>query len=60
VDFNLIRVWFRTAFTPATNYTTPFPPPTASLCPHCRHELAVIAVVIPADAAHIPTPEVIT
>ena len=29
-------------------------------CPHCRHELAVIAVVIPADAAHIPTPEVIT
>jgi endogenous inhibitor of DNA gyrase (YacG/DUF329 family) len=29
-------------------------------CPHCRHELAVIAVVIPADAAHVPTPEVIT
>ena len=29
-------------------------------CPHCRHELAVIAVVIPADAAHIPTPAVIT
>jgi hypothetical protein len=29
-------------------------------CPHCRHELAVIAVVIPADAAHVSTPEVIT
>ena len=29
-------------------------------CPHCRHELAVIAVVIPADAAHVQTPEVIT
>jgi endogenous inhibitor of DNA gyrase (YacG/DUF329 family) len=29
-------------------------------CPHCRHDLAVIAVVIPADAAHVPTPEVIT
>ena len=26
-------------------------------CPHCRHELAVI---IPADAAHVQTPEVIT
>ena len=29
-------------------------------CPHCRHDLAVIAVVIPADAAHVPIPEVIT
>ena len=29
-------------------------------CPHCRHDLAVIAVVIPADAAHVSTPEVIT
>jgi hypothetical protein len=29
-------------------------------CPHCQHELAVIAVVIPAGAAHIQTPEVIT
>jgi endogenous inhibitor of DNA gyrase (YacG/DUF329 family) len=29
-------------------------------CPHCRHDLAVIAVVIPADAAHVPFPEVIT
>jgi endogenous inhibitor of DNA gyrase (YacG/DUF329 family) len=29
-------------------------------CPHCRHELAVIAVVIPADAAHVQTPEVIS
>jgi endogenous inhibitor of DNA gyrase (YacG/DUF329 family) len=28
-------------------------------CPHCQHELAVIAVVIPA-AAHVETPEVIT
>jgi endogenous inhibitor of DNA gyrase (YacG/DUF329 family) len=25
-------------------------------CPHCRQELAVVAVVIPADAAHIQTP----
>jgi endogenous inhibitor of DNA gyrase (YacG/DUF329 family) len=25
-------------------------------CPHCHYELAVIAVVIPADAAHVPTP----
>ena len=32
----------------------------ATKCPHCRHELAVIAVVIPADAAHVSTPEVIT
>jgi endogenous inhibitor of DNA gyrase (YacG/DUF329 family) len=29
-------------------------------CPHCRHDLAVIAVVIPAGAAHVSTPEVIT
>ena len=29
-------------------------------CPHCRQDVAVIAVVIPADAAHIRTPEVIT
>jgi endogenous inhibitor of DNA gyrase (YacG/DUF329 family) len=29
-------------------------------CPHCRHDLAVIAAVIPADAAHVPTPEVVT
>lgn len=29
-------------------------------CPNCRHELAIIAVVIPADAAHVHTPEVIT
>jgi endogenous inhibitor of DNA gyrase (YacG/DUF329 family) len=29
-------------------------------CPHCRQDLAVIAVVIPADAAHVSTPEVIT
>ena len=29
-------------------------------CPHCHHELAVIAVVVPAKAAHIATPEVIT
>ena len=44
-----------------TPYPTPFGPPTASpQCPHCRHELAVIAVVIPADAAHVQTPEVIT
>ncbi|RSM67909.1 hypothetical protein DMH04_47940 [Kibdelosporangium aridum] len=28
-------------------------------CPHCHRELAVIAVIIPAEAAHIPTPEVI-
>lgn len=25
-------------------------------CPHCRQELAVVAVVIPADAAHVQTP----
>jgi len=25
-------------------------------CPHCRQQLAVFAVVIPADAAHIRTP----
>jgi endogenous inhibitor of DNA gyrase (YacG/DUF329 family) len=29
-------------------------------CPNCHHELAVIAVVVPAGAAHIRTPEVIT
>jgi hypothetical protein len=29
-------------------------------CPHCRHELAIIAVAIPADTAHVQTPEVIT
>lgn len=28
-------------------------------CPHCRQPLAVIAVVVPADAAHIRIPEVI-
>jgi hypothetical protein len=27
-------------------------------CPHCRQPLAVISVVVPAAAAHIPTPEV--
>jgi hypothetical protein len=26
-------------------------------CPHCRHPLAVISVLVPAAAAHIPTPE---
>lgn len=29
-------------------------------CPNCHHEIAVIAVVVPAKAAHIPTPEVTT
>jgi hypothetical protein len=29
-------------------------------CPHCRHELAVISVVIPADAAHVRTAEALT
>ena len=28
-------------------------------CPHCRKPLAVISVVIPADAAHIKPPEVL-
>jgi hypothetical protein len=28
-------------------------------CPRCRAELAVIAVVVPATAAHVRTPEVI-
>lgn len=28
-------------------------------CPHCRQPLAVISVLVPAAAAHIPTPEVI-
>jgi hypothetical protein len=42
-------------------HPTPFKPLTAPPdAPHCRHELAVIAVVIPADAAHVQTPEVIT
>ena len=27
-------------------------------CPNCHHELAIIAVIVPAKAAHIPTPEV--
>lgn len=27
-------------------------------CPHCHHQLAVIAVVVPAAAAHIGVPEV--
>lgn len=27
-------------------------------CPHCHHELAVIAVVVPATAAHTRVPEV--
>ena len=54
------------------NVADPVPPPPNALpdavraangvtrCPHCRHELAVIAVVIPADATHVRTPEVIT
>jgi endogenous inhibitor of DNA gyrase (YacG/DUF329 family) len=29
-------------------------------CPHCRQPLAVISVLVPAAAAHIATPEVIT
>ena len=29
-------------------------------CPHCPQKLAVIAVVIPADAAHVQPQEVIT
>jgi endogenous inhibitor of DNA gyrase (YacG/DUF329 family) len=28
-------------------------------CPHCRQPVAVINVLVPAAAAHIPTPEVI-
>ena len=27
-------------------------------CPHCRQPLAIISVVVPAAAAHVPTPEV--
>lgn len=27
-------------------------------CPHCHGQLAVIAVLVPPTAAHIPTPEV--
>lgn len=27
-------------------------------CPHCHHPLAIISVLVPAAAAHIPTPEV--
>jgi endogenous inhibitor of DNA gyrase (YacG/DUF329 family) len=27
-------------------------------CPHCQHELAVISVVVPADAAHVRLPQV--
>jgi endogenous inhibitor of DNA gyrase (YacG/DUF329 family) len=27
-------------------------------CPHCKQEIAVISVVIPATAAHVRTPEV--
>jgi len=27
-------------------------------CPHCRHPLAIISVVIPAGAAHVTVPEV--
>jgi endogenous inhibitor of DNA gyrase (YacG/DUF329 family) len=45
---------------------TDFPPtngvPAANgvqRCPHCHHELAVIAVIVPTTAAHIRTPEVI-
>lgn len=28
-------------------------------CPHCHQPLAIISVIVPAAAAHIPTPEVI-
>ena len=52
---------FVTAFNPAT--TVPDAVQAANgvtQCPHCRQELAIIAVVIPADAAHVQTPEVIT
>jgi hypothetical protein len=28
-------------------------------CPHCHQQLAVVAVIIPATAAHVRTPEVI-
>ncbi|HEY3692323.1 MAG TPA: STAS domain-containing protein [Pseudonocardiaceae bacterium] len=44
------------------NLGCPGPPPLPQgrrRCPHCHHELAVIAVVLPAKAAHIPNPEVI-
>jgi hypothetical protein len=27
-------------------------------CPHCKQEIAVISVVVPATAAHVRTPEV--
>ena len=27
-------------------------------CPHCRQPLAIVSVVIPADAAHVKPPEV--
>lgn len=42
---------------------TPFPdgvpnPTGTHRCPHCRTPLAIISVVIPADAAHINPPEV--
>jgi hypothetical protein len=28
-------------------------------CPHCRQPLAIVSVVIPADAAHVKPPEVL-
>ena len=27
-------------------------------CPHCHQPLAIISVIVPAAAAHVPTPEV--
>lgn len=50
-----------------TNPVPPDPSPATVLrpangtqrCPHCHHELAVIAVIVPPTATHVRAPEVI-
>jgi hypothetical protein len=43
---------------PTNSYDAAATPSSQYSCPHCRQPLAVINVIIPAAAAHIPTPEV--
>jgi endogenous inhibitor of DNA gyrase (YacG/DUF329 family) len=41
-----------------TTYDAVATPGGQHRCPHCHQPLAVISVIVPAAAAHIPTPEV--
>jgi len=46
-------------FVPTASRDDVATPGSQHRCPHCRRPLAIISVVIPADAAHVNTPKVV-